>query len=133
MKKAFSLMEVIISVVILSVVMITLLQIKSNNIQLASKSEEKNKSNDYILMALSFNDSITNKNESVLIDKKYTYDNEEINEEIKNRKVNIKDDKLESKTIESHRNSINISTSFRSFSLENSDIQKKIYTFKIEL
>jgi len=132
-KKAFSLMEVIISVVILSVVMITLLQIKSNNIQLASKSEEKNKSNDYILMALSFNDSITNKNESVLIDKKYTYDNEEINEEIKNRKVNIKDDKLESKTIESHRNSINISTSFRSFSLENSDIQKKIYTFKIEL
>ncbi len=133
MKKAFSLMEVIISVVILSVVMITLLQIKSNNIQLASKSEEKNKSIDYILMALSFNDSITNKNESVLIDKKYTYDNEEINEEIKNRKVNIKDDKLESKTIESHRNSINISTSFRSFSLENSDIQKKIYTFKIEL
>lgn len=133
MKKAFSLMEVIISVVILSVVMITLLQIKSNNIQLASKSEEKNKSNDYILMALSFNDSITNKNESVLIDKKYTYDNEEINEEIKNRKVNIKDDKLESKTIESHRNSINISTSFRSFSVENSDIQKKIYTFKIEL
>lgn len=126
-------MEVIISVVILSVVMITLLQIKSNNIQLASKSEEKNKSNDYILMALSFNDSITNKNESVLIDKKYTYDNEEINEEIKNRKVNIKDDKLESKTIESHRNSINISTYFRSFSLENSDIQKKIYTFKIEL
>lgn len=133
MKKAFSLMEVIISVVILSVVMITLLQIKSNNIQLASKSEEKNKSNDYILMALSFNDSITNKNESVLIDKKYIYDNEEINEEIKNRKVNIKDDKLESKTIESHRNSLNISTSFRSFSLENSDIQKKIYTFKIEL
>lgn len=126
-------MEVIISVVILSVVMITLLQIKSNNIQLASKSEEKNKSNDYILMALSFNDSITNKNESVLIDKKYIYDNEEINEEIKNRKVNIKDDKLESKTIESHRNSLNISTSFRSFSLENSDIQKKIYTFKIEL
>ena len=126
-------MEVIISVVILSVVMITLLQIKSNNIQLASKSEEKNKSNDYILMALSYNDSITNKNESVLIDKKYTYDNEEINEEIKNRKVNIKDDKLESKTIESHKNSINISTSFRSFSLENSDIQKKIYTFKIEL
>lgn len=123
-------MEVIISVVILSVVMITLLQIKSNNIQLASKSEEKNKSNDYILMALSFNDSITNKNESVLIDKKYTYDNEEINEEIKNRKVNIKDDKLESKTIESHRNSINISTSFRSFSLENSDIQKKNIYFQ---
>lgn len=132
-KDAFSLMEVIISVVILSVVMITLLQIKSDNIFLVSKSEEKNRTNDYILMALSFNEQISNKNESVLIDRKFAYENEEIKEELKNKKINIQDDKLESKTIESNRNSINIITLFRSFSLENSDTQKKIYTFKIEL
>lgn len=132
-KDAFSLMEVIISVVILSVVMITLLQIKSDNIFLVSKSEEKNRTNDYILMALSFNEQISNKNESVLIDRKFAYENEEIKEELKNKKINIQDDKLESKTIESNRNSINITTLFRSFSLENSDTQKKIYTFKIEL
>lgn len=132
-KDAFSLMEVIISVVILSVVMITLLQIKSDNIFLVSKSEEKNRTNDYILMALSFNEQISNKNESVLIDRKFAYENEEIKEELKNKKINIQDDELESKTIESNRNSINITTLFRSFSLENSDTQKKIYTFKIEL
>lgn len=132
-KDAFSLMEVIISVVIFSVVMITLLQIKSDNIFLVSKSEEKNRTNDYILMALSFNEQISNKNESVLIDRKFAYENEEIKEELKNKKINIQDDKLESKTIESNRNSINITTLFRSFSLENSDTQKKIYTFKIEL
>lgn len=126
-------MEVIISVVILSVVMVTLLQIKSDNIFFVSKSEEKNKSNDYILMALSFNEPISNKNESVLIDKKYVYENEELNEELKNKKINIQDDKLEAKTIESNRNSINIITFFRSFSLENSDTKKNIYTFKIEL
>ena len=58
MKKAFSLMEVIISVVILSVVMLTLLQIKSGNIYLVSKSDQKSKINDYILMAVDFNNKI---------------------------------------------------------------------------
>lgn len=68
-----------------------------------------------------------------MIDRKFAYENEEIKEELKNKKINIQDDKLESKTIKSNRNSINITTLFRSFSLENSDTQKKIYTFKIEL
>ena len=67
MKKAFSLMEVIISVVILSVVMITLLKIKSDNIYLVSKSEQKSKFNDYILMAIDFSDKPNNKNENISI------------------------------------------------------------------
>lgn len=132
-KDAFSLMEVIISVVILSVVMMTLLQIKSDNIFLVSKSEEKNKSNDYILMALSFNDNISNKNETISLDKKFVYENEEINNELKDKKIFIKDEKIESISIESSTNSINITNFYRNFSLENSDTQKKIYTFKIEL
>lgn len=132
-KDAFSLMEVIISVVILSVVMMTLLQIKSDNIFLVSKSEEKNKSNDYILMALSFNDNISNKNETILLDKKFVYENEEINNELKDKKIFIKDEKIESISIESSTNNINITNFYRNFSLENSDTQKKIYTFKIEL
>ena len=66
MKKAFSFMEVIISVVILSVVMITLLKIKSDNIYLVSKSEQKSKFNDYILMAINFSDTTKNKNETIL-------------------------------------------------------------------
>ena len=133
MKKAFSLMEVIISVVILSVVMLTLLQIKSGNIYLVSKSDQKSKINDYILMAVDFNNKIIDKNKSVLIDEKYNYINNEIKEELKNKKINIKDEKLESESIKSDRNSINITTYYRTFSLENSDIQKKIYSFKIEL
>ena len=68
-----------------------------------------------------------------IIDKKYNYINNEIKEELKNKKINIKDEKLESESIKSDRNSINITTYYRTFSLENSDIQKKIYSFKIEL
>ena len=132
MKKAFSFMEVIISVVILSVVMITLLKIKSDNIYLVSKSEQKSKFNDYILMAINFSDKPNNKNENISLEK-YKYENEDLRKELKDIKVFIKDEKIETKTIYNGSNNINVTTYSRTFSLENSDIKKKLYSFKIEL
>ncbi|QKF78422.1 prepilin-type N-terminal cleavage/methylation domain-containing protein [Arcobacter defluvii] len=132
-KKAFTLMEVIISVVLLSVVMITLLQIKSENIFMVSKSDERAKINDYILMAIDFNDTIFDKNENINIENKYKFENEKLRAELKDIKVSIKDENLDSLTLESNHNSLNFTTYYRSFFMENSDIKKKIYTFKFEL
>lgn len=133
MKKAFSLMEVIISIVILSFVMITLLQIKSENIFLISKSDQKVKINDYILLAIDFKNNIEDKNEEIDLYKNYKFENEDIRKELKDIKVTIKDEKIESESINSDSNTINITTFSRTFSLENSDIKKKLYSFKIEL
>ena len=130
-KKAFSFMEVIISTIILSVVMIALLKIKSENISIVSKSEQKTKLNDYILLAINFED-IKNKNEDISLEK-YKYEKEELKKELKDIKVSIKDEKMDKKTIIDGSNNINITTFSRTFSLENSDIKKKIYSFKIEL
>jgi len=132
-KKAFTLMEVIISVVLLSVVMITLLQIKSENIFMVSKSDERAKINDYILMAINFNDTILDKNENINIENKYKFENEKLRAELKDIKVAIKDENLDSNTLESNHNSLNFTTYYRSFFMENSDIKKRIYTFKFEL
>ncbi len=132
-KKAFSLIEVIISVTILSVVMLSLLQIKSQNINLISKSEQKSKLNDYILMAVDFKNEIKDKNETIFLDTKYNFENEEIKKEIKNKKVLIKDDKLESSSAKASRNILNIINYSRTYSLEDSDIKKTFYSFKIEL
>lgn len=131
-KKAFSFMEVIISTIILSVVMIALLKIKSENISIVSKSEQKTKLNDYILMAVNFSDKLRNKNEDISLEK-YKYEKEELKKELKDIKVLIKDEKMDKKTIIDGSNNINITTFSRTFSLENSDIKKKIYSFKIEL
>lgn len=131
-KKAFSFMEVIISTIILSVVMIALLKIKSENISIVSKSEQKTKLNDYILMAVNFSDKLRNKNEDISLEK-YKYEKEELKKELKDIKVSIKDEKIDKKTIIDGSNNINITTFSRTFSLENSDIKKKIYSFKIEL
>lgn len=133
MKKAFSLMEVIIAIVMLSVVMITLLKIKSENIFLISKNDENTKSNDYILLSVDFEDEISNKNEDIFLDKKYQYINDDVRKELKDIKILIKDEKIESKSIESDLNYINTTIFSRTYSLENSNIKKKIYTFKIEL
>jgi len=132
-KKAFTLMEVIISVVLHSVVMITLLQIKSENIFMVSKSDERAKINDYILMAINFNDTILDKNENINIENKYKFENEKLRAELKDIKVAIKDENLDSNTLESNHNSLNFTTYYRSFFMENSDIKKRIYTFKFEL
>jgi prepilin-type N-terminal cleavage/methylation domain-containing protein len=132
-KKAFSLMEVIIAIVMLSVVMIALLKIKSENIFLVSKSNENTKANDYILLAVDFNDEISNKNEDIFLDKKYTYSNDDVRRELKDIKISIKDDKVESKSIQSDLNHINTTIFSRTYSLEDSNIKKKIYSFKIEL
>lgn len=126
-------MEVIIAIVMLSVVMITLLKIKSENIFLISKNDENTKSNDYILLSVDFEDEISNKNEDIFLDKKYQYINDDVRKELKDIKILIKDDKIESKSIESDLNYINTTIFSRTYSLENSNIKKKIYTFKIEL
>lgn len=133
MKKAFSLMEVIISIVILSFVMITLLQIKSENIFLISKSDQKVKVNDYILLAIDFKNNIEDKNEEIDLYKNYKFENEDVKRELKDIKVTIKDEKIDSESIKSDFNTINITTFSRIFSLENTDIKKKLYSFRIEL
>ncbi len=133
MKKAFSLMEVIISIVMLSVVMITLLQIKSDNIHLVSKNDKKVKLNDYILLAIDFKNEILNKNENIDLSKNYKYENENIQQELKDKKVIIKDEKMKLESINSRFNSLNITIFTRTFSLDDTDIKKKLYSFKIEL
>lgn len=133
MKKAFSLIEIIISIVILSVVMITLLQIKSENIYLVSRSDERIKTNDYIFLAIDFKSEILNKNENIDLSKNYKYENEDIQQELKDKKVIIKDEKMKSEAINSHFNSLNITTFTRTFNLDNTEVKKKLYSFKIEL
>lgn len=134
MKKAFSLIEVIIAVIMLSVTMVTLLQVKSNNIHLLSINNQKVKLNEYILLAIDFKKEISdNKNESIDINKKYLFENDDLRKELKDIKVNIQDDKMDKLTLQNGFNNINITTFSKTFTIEDNNIKKKLYSFKIEL
>lgn len=125
-------MEVLIAVTILSIVMISLLQIKSDNIFLVSKVDEKVKFNDYILLSLDL-DKAESRNQNIFLDRKYDFSDDEIRRELKTIKVKQKDKKIKTQKIKDVDDfNLNIITYATSYSLDDK-IKKNIYTFKLEL
>lgn len=131
MKKAFSLVEVIISVAMLSFVMITLLQMKSNNIFLLEKSNEKTQLVDYVLLAGDIEDSSKQTNKSVYLDKLTQFKNDDIRRELKEIKIEIKDKELNKLEIKENGLNIKIKTYAREYKIEE-DIKKSIYSWEFE-
>ena len=60
-------------------------------------------------------------------------ENEELKKELKDIKVSIKDEKIDTKTIYNGSNNINVTIYSRTFSFDDNDLKKKLYSFKIEL
>ena len=131
MNKSFSLMEVIIAIVMLSVVMITLLQVKSDNIFLVNKSNEKSKQSDYIQLAIDMSTE-DKKNENIFLDEVYKFKNDDIRKELKSVKIIVKDNQIDSQDYHTEVINFKIITNARSYSI-NDDIKKSIYTFRIKL
>lgn len=132
MKKSFSLMEVIIAISLLSVVMLSLLQVKSDNIYLLKSSQDKSLLNDYILMAID-SKSLSNRNENLFLGNKFNFNNDDIRNEFKDKKVKIVDNEEDFFTIDNEYIKVNISTLSTTYNLEDEKISKKIYSFKISL
>ncbi len=130
MKKAFSLMEIVIAVSILSFVMVTLLEIKSNNIFLLEKSDKLAKDNTYILIAMNLKEA-QNRNEDIFLDDIFSFDDDNIRRSMKDKKVTIKDKKIKTFTIENDNLNLNIDTYETSYSLLKN--KKKLYSFKLGL
>ena len=136
-KKSFSLMEVIIAVMILSVVMVALLQIKTENIFLISKTNERIKLNEYVQLSIDLKkvneENIENiENIEFFLEKKYPFVNDDIRKELKEIKVDIREKKEDEYKIETPSENLNVTIYSRTYSI-NEDIKKKIFNFKFEL
>ena len=99
MIKAFSLMEIIVSVVILSFVMITLIETKENNIFLLSKSNERNNIEEKMLLAIDFNTEFLNTQEDILLSTKYNFENKDIQRVLDDLKIEIRQEYDKNKSI----------------------------------
>ena len=133
-KKSFSLMEVIIAVMILSVVMVALLQIKTENIFLISKTNERVKLNEYVQLSVDLKKVNEENSENIefFLDKKYPFVNDDIRKELKEIKVDIREKKEDEYKIETPSENLNVTIYSRTYSI-NEDIKKKIFNFKFEL
>lgn len=124
-------MEVLVAITMLSVVMISLLQVKSDNIFLIQKSDEKAELNDYVSLVMNLEEA-SDRNENIFLDRVYRFDNDELRKELKPIKVKIKDNNVSSKKIKNDTYDLNITTYSTTYNIDDK-INKSIYTFKIEL
>jgi len=126
-KNAFSLIEVLIATTLLSIVMLSLFEMKSNNIHLLEKSKESEKAKAYLYTI--FNDSFElQRNETIYLDKYFSIFDDEIRREFKSIKIEVKDETLNSKE-KLETLDFDVNRYKTTYTLDN--IKKDIYSFKI--
>ncbi|WP_419768890.1 hypothetical protein [Arcobacter sp.] len=129
MKKALSLIEVLISIIIITVVIGSLIKIKQNNLFIIEKSDVNKLNQAYIsLYALNYQVS-NNRNKNLTIDENLTLNDEELKKQTKATNITIKDKTLDTKELE--HPPISFTTIESAYSIKNS-IKKKFYTIKID-
>lgn len=131
MKKSFSLMEVLIATTLLSVVMLSLFQVKSNNIFYLDKSSKDDKNKEYLMASMDTKE-YQKRNKNVYLDKLFSIQDDDIRREFKKVKIKIKDEVLDSNSFKISDFTLKTSEFKTSYSFDNG-LKKDIYRFRLEL
>lgn len=100
MKKAFSLVEVLIAVALLSVVIVALIKMGQNNLFLLEKFKTTNTSSGYNSLAFFGIDMNKTEDKNIYLDEVVDFKDDDVRRELKEIKVVVKNEKLEDKKIE---------------------------------
>lgn len=100
MKKAFSLVEVLIAVALLSVVIVALIKMGQNNLFLLEKFKTSNTSSGYNSLAFFGIDMNKTEDKNIYLDEVVDFKDDDVRRELKEIKVVVKNEKLEDKKIE---------------------------------
>ena len=132
MKKSFSLIEVLVAVMLLSIVMVALLQVQQNNLFFLDKFKSSIKYDEYLSLA-TINQIRFKKlrNENIYLDEIVNYKDDDIRKKIKNIKVHIKDSKKNQLDLSTKQYKLAIQYFESKYTIEDK-ISKKFYTFKLE-
>ncbi|MEA2017724.1 MAG: hypothetical protein U9N59_04690 [Campylobacterota bacterium] len=129
-KKAISLVEVMVSVALISIIIVSILKIKDNNLFFIEKFKTTSLNNGYIsLVSIPFN--VNMRNEKIRLGDKINFDDDEIRRELKDIKIILEDIKI--KDIELPTNDyIKTAEIIHSKYTIEKDISKIFYTFKLQ-
>lgn len=125
-------MEVIIATALLSVIMVALLEVKTENVFLVNKSQESLKDKAYLSSAINIDTFTEPRNENIYLRDLYSFDSDETRRELKPIKIKLKDEKIDSLSVEKEQTNFNITTYKTTYSIDDK-IKRAIYTFKLEL
>jgi len=130
-KKAFSLIEVIIAITMLSVVMISVFQIKQNNLFNIEKFKKTNTNNEYITISTLYeNNNSEDLNTNIYLNKLVEFKDDDINKKLKNIKVYIKSKIIDTIDLSSDELTLNVEIYERNNKITD-EINKNFYTFKL--
>ena len=139
-KQAFSLIEVLIAVMLLSVVIVALLQTNQNNLSLLNKFESSSAKNNYINLAFfGINTSLECKDENFHLDDIADFKDDEIRKQLKEVKITSKCEKLKEQKIEAENHQFLILATKQNLKIENTSENvigntqdKDFYRFSLE-
>jgi len=129
MIKALSLMEVLVSIILITVVIAALLSIKQNNLSIMEKSNEKEAYRSYISVLAYDIESINNRNKNIFLSDVLDMNDTDFKEEINSIKINVKDEIIESKDVKNSSFSYSLIKS--TYKIEEK-ITNSFFTLKIE-
>ena len=126
MKKAFTLIEVIISITLMSFVIVLLLNLKEQNLYLVDKAQDSQEKNAYFSSFVLSSSFQNINNENIYLSDVLSFQKYEHNKNVKDFKITVKNTALKSKVYEvSSLNNIEFKAYEGLFS--NKDTQKKYY------
>ena len=130
MKSSFSLIEVLVATLFLSIAMLSLNQVQSSNIFILNKAQDTKKDLEYLNLIIS-SEVYSKRNKNLYLSQEYKIDDDTLRRELKDIKFKVKDeiDNTYSSTIQNIN--FKISNVKTTYILENK-ISKNIYGFKIE-
>ena len=129
-KQAISLIEVLISVMLISVVIASLLQIKENNLHFLEKTKDTIKYNSYISMVSLDNDKKM-RNKNIYLGDIVKFKDDDIRKKLKHIKIAVKDQQLDPFIIAKDEYSLTINIKQTTLSIEDK-IKKNFYRFSLE-
>ena len=127
MKKAFSLIEVLVAVSLITTVIVAILQMQQNNIFFLEKFKNSSLNNAYISLVAST--SKTKRNKDIILSDMVDLNDDDIRKEFKEIKINIKDSSK--KDMELPKNDY-VKGSFIESTYSLNNMQNKFYSFKFE-
>lgn len=133
MKKAFSLIEVLIAVTLLSVVIVVILKMQQNNLFFLEKFKVLAKNDEYISIAtLEENKTKSLKSHNVYLDEIVKFKDDEVRKKLKEIKVSIKESEKEEESFSTDQYQLIIKQYETRYTID-SQASKTFYRFVLEI
>jgi prepilin-type N-terminal cleavage/methylation domain-containing protein len=131
-KRAFSLIEVLVAVMLLTVVIGVVLKVQQNNLFFVEQFKESSKNDEYLSIAtLDQNKSKDLRNTHIYLDKVVDFKDDDVRKILKELKVTIKDKELDEVTLSAGDYQI-IMKQYESEYKIDGKVNKKFYSFELE-